>query len=161
MASSVRRGGVSARTLEMLGTTGAGGFTQPGRVLGVDGGYRWLDSVCSISNGTIWLGAAVGVPWAKEDMESYLQVAQVPDECLAVGIVKGIFTDDADENQQVKIWLQWTRYPEVVQGQARSKGELLLSTDRSVVAAADISGCVTLNGTLPFAPTHGKPPDPC
>ena len=66
--------------------------------------------------------------WAKEDMESYLQVAQVPRKCLAVGIVKGIFTDDADENQQVKIWLQWTRYPEVVQGQARSKGELLGAT---------------------------------
>ena len=39
MASSVRRGGVSARTLEMLGTTGAGGFTQPGCVLGIDGGW--------------------------------------------------------------------------------------------------------------------------
>ena len=133
MASSVRRGGVSARTLEMLGTIGAGGFTQPGRVLGVDGGYRWLDSVCSISSGTIWLGAAVGVPWAKEDMESYLQVAQVPRKCLAVGIVKGIFTDEFTDDDEVKVWLQWTRYPEVVHGQARFKEELLLSTDLSVI----------------------------
>ena len=50
MASSLRRGGVSARTLDMLGTTGAGRFTQPGRNLGIYGVtvvYRWLvDSVC-------------------------------------------------------------------------------------------------------------------